>query len=261
MVKLSKILDFLNSFAPSYLAEDYDNVGLLVGDKDKEIKKVLITLDADETVVKDAIDKGCDLVISHHPLIFKPLKRVVSDDATARTVIELIKNDIALISVHTNFDGVKTGLCDLFLDKIADTNDRCAIEGDTENGSGRIAQMKQTTPFCEILKKVKEEFLVENLQYVGNPDKIISKIAVCNGGGADFIYAVKDAGCDLYISGDFKYHHARFAYENGMALIEVPHYNAEIMFCEYAKEILEKKYKNDLEICVTDKNTDVWKNF
>ncbi len=261
MVKLSKIIDFLNSFAPSYLAEDYDNVGLLVGDKDKEIEKVLITLDADENVVKDAEDKDCDLVISHHPLIFKPLKRVITDDSTARAIIELIKNDIALVSVHTNFDSVKSGLCDLFLDKIADTKNRCAIEGDSENGSGRMAQMKQATPLLEILKRIKEEFSLDNLRYIGNPDKQIAKIAVCNGGGADFLYTANEAGCDLYVSGDFKYHHARFAYENDIALVEVPHYDAEIMFCEYAKNILEKEFKKDLQICVTDKNTDVWKKF
>lgn len=261
MVKLEKIAEFLNSFAPSCLAEDYDNVGLLVGNKDKEVKKVLITLDADEVVVKDAADKGCDLVISHHPLIFKPLKRVVSDDATSRTIIELIKNDIALISVHTNFDGVKSGLCDLFLDKIANTKKRCAIEGDIDNGSGRIAELKTETTLSEILKKVKEEFSVDNLRYVGNPNTPITKIAVCNGGGADFIYSAKDAGCDAFVSGDFKYHHARFAYENDMALVDVPHYNAEIMFCDYLAEVLKKEFEKDIEICVTDKNIDVWKKF
>lgn len=261
MVKLDRITEFLNSFAPNCLAEEYDNVGLLVGDKNKEIKKMLITLDADESVVKDAVDRKCDLVISHHPLIFKPLKRVVSDDATSRVVMELIKNDIALISVHTNFDGVKLGLCDLFLDKIADTKDRCAIEGDIDNGSGRIATMIKTTPLCEILKKVKDEFTADPLRYVGSPNMPITKIAVCNGGGADFIYSAKEAGCDAFISGDFKYHHARFAYENDMALIEVPHYNAEIMFCQYAKELLEKEFAKDIEICVTDKNIDVWNKF
>ena len=261
MVKLNKIVEFLNSFAPPYFAEDYDNVGLLVGDKDKDINKVLITLDADEKVVKDAKLRGCDLVISHHPLIFKPLKKVVSDDSVSRTVIELIKSDISLVSVHTNFDGVKSGLCDLFLDKIANTENRCAIEGDDENGSGRIGDLKAETTLGEILKKVKADFLLDSVRYVGNVDTKISKIAVCNGGGADFLYAAHEAGCDLFVSGDFKYHHARFAYENNMALIDVPHYNAEIMFCDYLAELLKKEFAKDIDICVTDKNTDVWNKF
>ncbi len=261
MVTIDRIVEFFETFAPANFAEDYDNVGLLIGDKNKKINKVLITLDADEAVVKDAVDKGCDLIISHHPLIFKPLKRVVSDDSISRTVIKLIKNDISLISVHTNFDGVKFGLCDLFLDKIADTTGRCAIEGDADNGSGRMAEIKDEKTLSEILSKIKDQFSLENLNYVGNTDKIIRKIAVCNGGGADFLYTAKDAGCDLFVSGDFKYHHARFAYENEIALVYVPHYNAEIMFCEYVKELLEKEFKESIEVCVTDKNTDVWKKF
>lgn len=261
MVTTDKIVEFLEKFAPAQFAEDYDNVGLLIGDKNKKINKVLITLDADEAVVRDAVELGCDLIISHHPLIFKPLKRVVSDDSISRTIIELIKNDISLISVHTNFDGVKSGLCDLFLDKIADTKERCAIEGDTDNGSGRMAEMKEAKTLSEILSTIKEKFSLESLNYVGNADKEIRKIAVCNGGGADFLYQVKDAGCDAFVSGDFKYHHARFAYENDIALVCVPHYNAEIMFCEYVKELLEKEFKESIEIYVTDKNIDVWKKF
>ena len=260
MVKLNKILDFLTAFAPLEYAESYDNVGLLVGDKEKEVKKVMITLDIDEVVAKDAYDKQCDLVISHHPLIFKPLKKVVTDNSISKTIISLIKNDISLISMHTNFDGVKSGLCDLFLDKIASTNERVSLEGDEINGSGRIAELKTKTRFIDLLNIVKKEYKLNFLRYVGNEEKEIVKIAVCNGGGADFIYNAKDMGADLYISGDIKHHHARFAYENDISLIEVPHYNAEIIFCEYMEELLEKQFGNELDICTTDKNIDVWKN-
>lgn len=261
MVKINEIAEFLNNFAPSIYAEDYDNVGLLIGDKDKEINKIMITLDADEDVAKDAADKKCDLVISHHPLIFKPLKRVVNDNSVSKTVINLIKNDISLISVHTNFDSVKSGLCDLFFDKIADTKERVSIEGDEENGCGRIAELKKSSKLSEILETVKKEFNLSTVRYVGSEDNKITKIGVCNGGGADFIYSAVNQGADLYISGDIKYHHARFAYESGVALIEVPHYNAEIIFCKYVKELLENKFKNKVEILISDKNPDIWNNF
>ncbi len=261
MVKLEKIIGYLNEIAPFCYAEEYDNVGLLIGNKDKEISSVLITLDSDVSVVSDAYDKGCDLVISHHPLIFRAIKRVVSDDNVSRTVMEHIKRDIPLVSVHTNFDGVKSGLCDLFLDKIAPVNDRCAIEGDAENGAGRIADLKNPSKLGDILSKVKKEFNIKHLKFVGDADKTVKRIAVCNGGGADFIYSAFSKGCDLYISGDIKYHHARFAYENGLALIDVPHYNAEIMFCDYLKSVLEKEFGTELKVLLTDKNTDVWNEF
>jgi len=201
------------------------------------------------------------LIISHHPLIFKSLKRVVCDDSTSRAVISLIKNDISLISVHTNFDSVKSGLCDLFFDKIADTKERVALEGDPENGCGRIAELKKAVSLDEILSKVKKEFNLEVLRYVGDKNASIGKIAVCNGGGAEFIYTAKQQGAELYISGDIKYHHARFAHENGISLIEVPHYNAEIIFCSYLKELLDNVLDKKAEVLISDKNTDIWKNY
>lgn len=260
MVKLNKILDFLCGFAPVEFAESYDNVGLLIGDKNKDVKKVLITLDADEGVVDDAQKNGCDLIISHHPLIFTPIKRITEDNSISKSIIKLIKNDISLISMHTNFDSVNSGLCDLFLDKIAKTKDRTAIEGDPENGLGRIAELNEEKSLLDVLDIVKKEFKIDNLKHIGDSDKKIKKIAVCNGGGADFVYKAHELGAQVYISGDFKYHHARFAYENGISLIDVPHYNAEIIFCEYLKDLLNKEFLNELDILVTDKNIDVWKN-
>lgn len=261
MVELNKILDFINEFAPASLAESYDNVGLLIGGKDREINKVLITLDADEAVIQEANDKGCDLVISHHPLIFSPLKRITDDDSISRTVTSLIKNNIALISAHTNFDSVKNGLCDLFLDKIADVKNKKALTGDEENGCGRIGEIPEKLKLADILQRVKNEFCLDTVRYVGDKERLIKKIAVCNGGGADFIYDANAGDAELYITGDIKYHHARFAYENGMSLIEIPHYNAEIIFCEYLKCILEKHFGKELEFFVTDKNIDIWKAF
>lgn len=261
MVELNKILDFINKIAPFSLAEDYDNVGLLVGNKNKEINKVLITLDADENVLQEACDKKCDLVISHHPLIFSPLKRITDDSSISRTVVSLIKNDIALISAHTNFDSVKSGLCDLFFDKIANIKNKKALTGDEENGSGRIAELVEESTLSDILQKVKAEFNLHTVRYVGDKESAIKKVAVCNGGGADFIYDAAFCGADLYITGDVKYHHARFAYENGMSLIEVPHYNAEIIFCEYLKSILEEHFEKEVKFFVADKNIDIWKAF
>lgn len=261
MVKLNKIQDFLNTYAPSVYAEDYDNVGLLVESKNKDIKKVLITLDIDEAVARDAVEKGCDLIISHHPLIFNPIKRLTQNDSISRTIISLVKNDISLISIHTNFDSVKSGLCDLFLDKIADTKERIALTGDKENGCGRFAHLSNEKTLSDILDRVKNEFNLNTVKYIGDTSQKILKIAVCNGSGADFIYDAKELGADVFVSGDIKYHHARFAYENNISLIEVPHYNAEIIFSDFVKDLLKKEFKNDLDIYVTDKNIDVFNVF
>lgn len=260
LVTLTEIMSFLEQLAPKELAESYDNVGLLVGSTKKDINKVLITLDADEKVSDEAKKLGADLVISHHPLIFNPLKRITDDDSISRTVISFIKNDIPLYAMHTNFDSVKYGLGDLFLDKIAETKNRYAIEGDSENGIGRIADLCTKTTLFELLEKIKNAFNLPNVRYIGE-NKTIETIAVCNGGGASLVYDAKKMGADLFISGDIKYSQARFAYENDLAFIEIPHYSAEIIFCDFVKGILKEEFGEKIKIFTSDKNIDIWKHF
>ncbi len=261
MVKISEVVSYLHSFAPPALAESYDNVGLLIGDKEQEIKKILVTLDTDETVVQEAVEAGANLIVSHHPLIFKPLRRIVKEDAVSRTTVSLIRNDIALFAMHTNFDSVRAGLCDLFLDKIGETKGRMPIEGEGEDGAGRIAELEKAVETKTLLEKIKAEFHLPAVRYVGDENKQIFRIAVCNGGGADFVYQAKAMGADCYISGDIKYQHARYAHENGMVLMEVPHYSAEWIFIDYAADILQKQFTKDVEILKAKTNKDIWKQY
>ena len=261
MVSVLEIVTFLHTFAPPHLAEDYDNVGLLIGDHNKNIQKVLVTLDTDEAVAKEAKEIGADMIVAHHPLIFKPLRKIVAEDAVSRTAVSLIKDDIALFAMHTNFDSVKSGLCDLFLDKIGMTKSRAPMEGESEDGIGRYAELQAELPLSSMLESLKQTFQLTNIRYVGDLDKPILKIAVCNGGGAEFVYRAKELGADCYISGDIKYQHARYAYENNMALIEIPHYSAEKIFCDYAAKLLSDRFGEKMEIAITKTNVDVWKQF
>lgn len=261
MVNLTEIIAFLNTVAPQDLKEDYDNVGLLIGDEEKKVHTVLVSLDADESVAKEAQKKEADLVLTHHPLIFKPLKRVTNDDSISRTVVSLIKNDIALFSMHTNFDSVKDGLGDLFLDKLCETKNRTTIEGDGENGIGRFANLSCPKALCDLLQNVKQQFSLSSIRYVGDENKKIETIAVCNGGGAEFVYRAKELGADCYVSGDIKYQHARFAYENDIALIEIPHFAAENIFVDFAASLLKEKFGDALKVVKTQENIDVWKQY
>ena len=261
MVKVSEIVAYLHTFAPPTLAESYDNVGLLIGDSEQNVHKILVSLDADEAIAEEAKRVGADMIVSHHPLIFKPLRRIVPQDSVSRTAVSLIKNDIALFAMHTNFDSVQSGLGDLFLDKIGETVSRVPMEGDESNGIGRVAELKQSKTLTEMLSHVKQTFSLSSVRYVGKADKTISKIAVCNGGGAELVYLAKELGADCYISGDIKYQHARFAYENDIALIEIPHYSAEIIFMEYAKKMLSETFSENVEIVTAESNVNVWKQF
>lgn len=259
MVKQTEIIDFLNNVAPPQLAESYDNVGLLLGESQKDVHKVLVTLDVDEMVIQEAKTLGAEMILSHHPLIFTPLKRITGEDGLSKAVMALLKHDISLVSVHTNFDSVKFGLGYAFLDKFADTVHRASLDGDAENGIGRIADMKKPIAFEELLRNIKQAFGIRSLRYVGDEKKIIRKIATVNGGGAEYIYAAKEQGADCFVSGDIKYHQARFSYENDIALVEVPHYNAEIMFCHMMKDMLAQQFGDQLTIFETKANIDIWK--
>lgn len=261
MVNLTEIIAFLNTVAPQDFKEDYDNVGLLIGDEAKKVHTVLVSLDADESVAKEALKKEADLVLTHHPLIFKPLKRITNDNSVERTVTSLLKNDIALFSMHTNFDSVKDGLGDLFLDKLADTKNRTTIEGDGENGIGRFAEVLSPMTLEDLLSNIKQQFSLSNIRYVGDEERNIKTIAVCNGGGAEFVYRAKEMGADCYVSGDIKYQHARFAYENDIALIEVPHFAAEKIFVDFAASLLQEKFGDALTVLKAQENIDVWKQY
>ncbi len=259
MVTAAELVEFLNKIAPPNFAEDYDNVGLLIGNPTKSVHKLLITLDVDEAVANEAKEIGADFILSHHPLIFEPIRRITGEDGVSKTILSLIENQIGLASVHTNFDSVEGGLGDAFLDNIAETTCRTPLDGDDKNGIGRIATLKSPCALKTLLAQLKDRFSVPDLRYVGDENRLIQKIAVVNGGGASYVYAAKEQGADCFISGDFKYHHARFAYENHMAMVEIPHYFAEIIFCDYMKELLSKQFQNRIALCVTKTNTDVWK--
>ena len=254
MVELKEITDFLFDLAPDYLAESYDNVGLLVEGENDKIENVLVALDVDASIAEEAISKNCSLIVSHHPLIFKPISRISKDDAVSM----LIKNDISLYSMHTNFDALKGGLCDALLNKIAHTEDDVFPLSDGESTIGRIAELKEEMTLLKFAENVKSALGLDFLRIVGEKDRKIKKIAICGGGGGDLVYDAYHKGADLYISGDFKYHHARFAFETGMALVEISHYDAEILFVDEIKEKLERFFGGRLNVIKSEKNVNPW---
>lgn len=256
MVTLQEFIAFLEKIAPPALAEDYDNVGLLIKGNKEKINRVLVTLDTDELVAEEAEKTGVDLILSHHPLIFRPLKRFTDNDPTARCAASVIRKNISLYAFHTNFDNAC--LCDIFLDKIAETKNRRPL---TQNGIGRIAELTSPVTLSDLLTHLAEEFGLDDLRYVGSPDDEIYTIAVCNGGGGELITDAFDAGADCYISGDFKYHQARFSYENGIPMIEIPHYHAEKCFMQYMQNQLEKHFGDELTVFVSGTNTDIYRTF
>ncbi len=262
MTKVADIIDFMNKFCPPSLAFDGDNVGLIEGRSDKQVSKVLLTLDVDEKVADEAAKVGADMIISHHPLMFRAIKRLTTANPMQRTLISLISNDIPLFSAHTNLDCVRGGLNDYLAGKLGIKNTSVVevtgtIDG-VDHGFGRIGQVEDGTTLSHMLERCVSALGTPFVKYVGDPQRKIKTVAVNCGGGADEIDICIEKGVDLFVTGDVKYNPARDCYDNGMALIDAGHYETEHIVCELLLNILSKEFK-DVEFVVSEVNVPVFK--
>lgn len=259
MPDIREITEFLEKTAPAELAESYDNVGLLIGNGGEDIPCVLLTLDTELAVAEEARELGAPLIISHHPLIFDPVKKITTETETGRTIISLIKNDIQLFAMHTNFDSAEGGLCDYLTEKIFGAGSYPAMDGGGASGTGRIATLAEPITLSALCERIKSALGLSSLRCVGDGEGLIKKAAVVGGGGGSMTREAHHSGADVYISGDFKYQHGRDAAGMNMALIEITHYDAEIIFTEYVKRLLHGRFGDSLKIFTSRKNKNVWR--
>ena len=258
MVNIKDLLSFFEKVAPRHLAEDYDNVGLLVEGRD-EISKILIALDADEKVVLAAEEMGAELIVTHHPVMFRPVNRLTEAEGSQRTLRRLLQKCIGLFAMHTNYDSAENGLCDSFMAAFGEFSDKTSFSGESF-GIGRIGTLKEPCTVAELLERGRAAF-GGVIRFVGDSQKTVSRIALCNGGGGDMVYEAFDLGAQVYISGDFKHHHARFAYENGLQLIEIDHYDAEVGFCQEVEKKLKEAFGDALSLCVYPGEKSPWQSY
>jgi len=255
MAKIFEICDYLNSICPENLAEEWDNVGFLIGDKKSEVTKIMVCLDVDLSVAKEACENKANLIISHHPVIFNPVKRLTEDNE--KLLRYLIKNDISVYSAHTNLDVVSDGLNDLLAKKIG--LEKCEILVPTKEfngkmcGYGRFSKLEKPQKLKDVLKNIKQSLGNENLKFSGNEEKIIEYVAVNSGGGSSMMEFCFDKKIDLYITGDFKYNLIRDAYENDFAIVDAGHYETEIIAMDWFHEKLTEKF-SDIEIIKSCEN-------
>ncbi len=256
-MKLYEIIRVIEKYAPPALAESYDNVGLLLGDKNREVSSVLFSLDVDMKVAKEAKEKGAELIISHHPLIFHPTKSITADTALGRTILFLAENKIAVYAAHTNLDIVSGGLNDLASELLGLSNTSPLDE--TEGiGVGRVGTLSVPI-LCEHLAKyIKNVYNLPFVRYVGDGGKPIKTIALCTGSGGDLLQKAIEKGADAYITGDIKYSVARMAEESGISLIELGHYDSEIIVMDLLEKIVSSYCGNTLSLYKSKENKNVF---
>lgn len=213
-MKISEIYDFLNVLSPFETQCDWDNSGLLVGEKNQEIQTVYLSLDIDSALIDEVSENA--LIITHHPLIFKGLKKIDFSSYPSNLIAKMIKKNISLIAMHTNFD--QTHLNNFFAAQV--------LGYDVDYSENFICYITVDKTFDALCAEVKEKLSINTLR-VGGINKYIKTCAITTGSGGDLIEGVK---ADCFMSGDFKYHQALLARENGLSLIDIGHFESERFF-------------------------------
>ncbi len=243
-MKISKIAELIENIFPLHYAFDGDNVGLLVGDANLEITGILVTCDVDMGVVEEAIQKGCNLIVSHHPIMFSPINRMLESVPEQKFIRKMIQHDIALYSAHTNLDAGQGGINDLMASMLGMEDTKvvdvvCEDERGT-HGFGRICKLGDKVTLKELMDKVIDAFDADGLRYAGNPDTLIETVAVNTGGGAGILNDCIALGCDCLITGDIKYNGYRDAVDGGMCVIDIMHYDSEHIAKKWFKDFFNK---------------------
>ena len=252
-MKCGEIIEKLEAISPVKYAEDWDNVGFLAGRREKEVQTVFIALDATDEVIDEAIEVGADMILTHHPLIFKPLTRVNTDDFIGRRVVRLLQNDICYYAMHTNFDvmGMAEAASEemgLLQPEVLMTT--CA-EKEKSEGIGRYGRLKEVLSLSECASYVKEVFRLEHVNVYGDLETPISVAAISPGSGKSVMKATVEAGADVLITGDVDHHMGIDLQAQGVCVIDAGHYGIEKIFVPYMKDFLKKEIPS-IQICMAE---------
>lgn len=245
-VKAIEIINLMREIAPENTCCSWDNVGIMAGDSNKEVNKVLIALDCTEGVIDEAINTQSDMIITHHPFIFKAIKNLDMSKPLSRKIYKVIKNNIVVYSAHTNLDMADFGT-NYTLANLLELKD---IEGLSPMGNdlfmGKIGTLPNTMTFRELIDYVKEKLNANNLVVNGNMDTVIDKVGLCTGAGADyeFLDTAVSKGAKAYITGDVGYHDGQLAEDFGICVIDATHYLTEVIVVDTLYNVLSDKFKN-----------------
>lgn len=236
-VNVADIIKIMEEIAPPAMAEDWDNVGLMLGRRCKAVKKLLLALDITGEVVQQAIAQKADMIITHHPLIFRGLKRVTDNEWQQELLLTLAEKGIAVYSAHTNLDCVSSGVNDVLAKKLHLDNVDVL---DSDNGLGRIGIVPACSlqEFAAMVKKI----LRADYVAVGDAGKQVHKVAVCGGAGSDLISLALLCGADTLITGDIKYHEAQQAVFSGLNVIDAGHQPTELPVMDDLADRLSQRF-------------------
>ncbi|MBV6440053.1 MAG: Nif3-like dinuclear metal center hexameric protein [Haliscomenobacteraceae bacterium CHB4] len=257
MTKIKEILTALESVAPPFLQESYDNAGLIVGDPEATVTGVLFCLDSTEAVVEEAVAKGCNLVVAHHPIVFRGLKRFNGSTYVERTVMQAIRQRVAIYAIHTNLDNVyHQGVNAKIAEKIGLVNTRILAPKagiDTNTGAGMLGELTSPMSETDFLQHVKKSLHAGCVRHTLLRGKPVRTVAVCGGSGSFLLPEALKAGADAFVTADFKYHEF-FDAEGKLVVADVGHYESEQFTIELLYEIVREKF-HTFALHLTETNT------
>lgn len=231
-MKISDVIERLEKEFPKDLAYEWDNVGLLVGDRSREVKTVVTCLDVTEDVLEFAKHVEAELIVSHHPVIFSPITCINGDTKNGKLLLDAIENKIAIYSAHTNCDKAENGI-NTRLSEIFNLKD---VESLEEDGLGRIGNISESIDFSELAESI-EQKLSTKIRYCGDIKKTVQRIAICSGAGSDVIPSAIQKGADVLITGDTKYHQM-LDFKDEINIIDAGHFGTECVVAEIFAELL-----------------------
>ena len=261
--KLKDILDLLEEIAPSGLAEEWDNPGLQVGIRSREVGRIFVSLDPTLNAVKEAVKEKAQLLLTHHPLIFHPLSRLDGDLYPGNVIVEALRHGIAIIAAHTNLDVAQGGINDMLAHafRLKDVEVLQDVEGDPgrDAGLGRIGNIPEPMSLSEMLDAVKSILGAKGLRVVGSKDLKIRRVAIVGGSGGGMVPTASEKGADLLITGDVGHHDALEADSRGLSLIDAGHFYTEkeglALFAERLKGLVaERGWRVEVVIHRDEKN-------
>lgn len=257
-MKIKEVLNALERFAPLPLQEDYDNAGLQVGLTEEQVSGVLLCIDITPDIIDEAIKKGCNLIVSHHPLIFRQLSCIAGRDIVEKSIILAIKNDIAIASMHTNIDNAIGGVNYKIAEKlglksiqaigptkqitVSDPNNPDSQSLMT-GASGIIGTLPEAMDAQTFIRQIKKTFGVHTVMANQLLSRPIKTVAICGGAGAFMLGEAIKAKADAFITGEMGYHHF-FGYEQTIQIAVIGHHQSEQYTNEIFKQIIEEKCQN-----------------
>jgi dinuclear metal center YbgI/SA1388 family protein len=261
-IAIRDVNDFLNRFAPPSLAEDWDNIGLQVGSLKPKVNGILVSLDVTEAVLWEASSHDCNLLITHHPLILRPIPNLDDSTMVQRCAQLAVQMEVNILSFHTNLDSTQEGLNDLLATQLKLKNLKPLFPTrdphQPKAGLGRIGKLPKTT-VKKFLPQISKLLQLKKFRFVGDPDHPIQRVAVLTGSGGGYFREAKNAGADLFITGDVKYHQALEALEEGIPVVDIGHFAGEFGMVSLVAQKLRqwaKKRKFSFSILETVEQAD-----